>query len=233
MTTLITLTNVGIDAGPFNLYSNADDYDQPFDTDISAEDLIAGYTTSFVPNDATIIRVVSMGVCGNYINIVINNDPCLIVGTAAFAITTTTTSTTAVPTTTTTSSSTTTSTSSTTTTTSTTVALNTFNVTNDGSGNYVINGESNPTLNVNEGQTYTFNISAIGHPFWIKTVNSIGTGNAYNDGVTSNGIDNGTITFVVPYDAPSTLYYNCEFHSSMAGIINVTNVITTTTTTTI
>jgi len=102
MTTLITLTNVGSDAGPFNLYSNADDYDQPFDTDISAAELIAGYTTSFVPNDATIIRVVSMGVCGNYINIVINNDPCLIVGTASFAITTTTTSTTGVPTTTTT-----------------------------------------------------------------------------------------------------------------------------------
>lgn len=92
MTTLITLTNVGSDAGPFNLYSNADD--QPFDTDISADELIAGYTTPFVPNDATIIRVVSMGVCGNHIDIVINDDPCLIVGTAAFAVPTTTTTTT-------------------------------------------------------------------------------------------------------------------------------------------
>ena len=94
MTTLITLTNVGSDAGPFNLYSNADDYDQPFDTDISADDLIAGYTTPFVPNDATIIRVISMGVCGNHIDIAINDDPCLIVGTAAFAVPTTTTTTT-------------------------------------------------------------------------------------------------------------------------------------------
>jgi len=51
-----------------------------------------------------------------------------------------------------------------------------------------------------------------------------GTGNAYNSGVTNNGIDNGTITFVVPYDAPSTLYYICQFHSGMAGTINVTNV---------
>lgn len=140
------------------------------------------------------------------------------------------------PTTTTTSTSSTTTTSTTaipTTTTTTTVEPNTFNVTNNGSGNYVINGESNPTLNITEGQTYTFNILAIGHPFWINTVNSIGTGNAYNDGVTNNGTDNGTITFVVAYDAPSTLYYNCQFHSSMAGTINVTNVITTTTTTTI
>ena len=75
-----------------------------------------------------------------------------------------------------------------------------------------------------EGQTYTFNISAIGHPFWIKTVNSTGTGNAYNDGVTNNGTDNGTITFIVPYTSPSTLYYNCQFHSSMEGTINVTDV---------
>jgi hypothetical protein len=118
----------------------------------------------------------------------------------------------------------------TTTTTTTTAAPNTFNVTNNGSSNYIINGVSNGTLSVTEGQTYTFNINASGHPFWIKTVSSTGTGNAYNDGVTNNGTDNGTITFVVPYDAPSTLYYNCQFHSSMTGTINVTDVTTTTTT---
>jgi len=44
-----------------------------------------------------------------------------------------------------------------------------FNVTNNGSGNYVINGVSNPTLELVRGQTYTFNVSASGHPFWIKT----------------------------------------------------------------
>jgi plastocyanin len=97
----------------------------------------------------------------------------------------------------------------------------TFNVSNDGSSNYIINGESDPTLTVVEGQTYTFVVNASGHPFYIKTVSSTGTGNAYNDGVTNNGTDNGTITFVVPYNAPSTLYYNCQFHASMAGTINV------------
>ena len=139
----------------------------------------------------------------------------------------TTTTTTAAPTTTTTTAAPTT----TTTTTTTTAAPNTFNVTNNGSGNYVINGNSNPTLSVIEGQTCTFNINATGHPFWIKTVSSFGIVNQYNSGVTNNGEDNGTIIFVVPYDAPSTLYYNCEYHSSMAGTINVTNVPTTTTTT--
>ena len=133
---------------------------------------------------------------------------------------TTSTTTTAAPTTT------------TSTTTTTTTALNTFNVTSDGSSAYIINGSSNPTLSITEGQTYIFNINASGHPFYIKTVNSTGTGNQYNDGVTNNGTDNGTITFIVPYNAPSTLYYNCQFHASMAGTINVIDVPTTTTSTT-
>jgi hypothetical protein len=146
---------------------------------------------------------------------------------------TTSTTTTAAPSTTTTSTTSTTTTAAPSTTTTTTIAPNTFNVSNDGSSAYIINGSSNPTLSITEGQTYTFNINASGHPFWIKTVNSTGTGNAYNSGVTNNGTDNGTITFIVPYDAPSTLYYNCQFHSSMAGIINVIDVpITTTSTTT-
>jgi len=127
---------------------------------------------------------------------------------------TTTSTTTVAPTTTTTS----------TTTSTTTAAPTVFTVTNNVSSNYIINGGSNPTLSVTEGQTYIFNINASGHPFWIKTTPVTGTGNAYNSGVTNNGIDNGTITFVVPYDAPSTLYYICQFHSGMVGTINVTNV---------
>ena len=102
-------------------------------------------------------------------------------------------------------------------------APNTFNVTNNGLDEYIINGMSNPTLTIKKGQTYTFNIDALGHPFWIKTDTSTGTGNAYNTGVTNNGTANGTITFVVSTDAPDTLYYNCQYHSSMAGTINVTH----------
>jgi len=101
---------------------------------------------------------------------------------------------------------------------------NNFNVSNNGSGNYVINGQSNPTLTLTQGETYTFTVIAIGHPFWIKTSLSTGTANQYNTGVTDNGTDNGVITFVVPYTAPSTLYYNCQFHASMAGGINIITV---------
>ena len=100
--------------------------------------------------------------------------------------------------------------------------VTTFNVTNNGSGNYLINWNSNPTLSLVKGETYTFNINASGHPFWIKTASSIGTSNQYNSGVTNNGTSNGVITFVVPQNAPSILYYNCQFHISMAGQINVT-----------
>jgi hypothetical protein len=102
-----------------------------------------------------------------------------------------------------------------------TTPSNIFTVTNSGASAYIINGQSNPTLTLYEGQTYTFNIAATGHPFWIKTTPVTGTGDAYNDGVTNNGVDNGTITFTVPIGAPSTLYYICQIHGVMQGVINI------------
>lgn len=100
-------------------------------------------------------------------------------------------------------------------------AATTFTVVNSGLTAYSINGTHNPTLNLVRGQTYVFQVTAAGHPFWIKTIRSTGTGNAYNSGVTNNGTDSGSVTFVVPSNAPSTLFYNCEFHSAMTGQINV------------
>lgn len=132
--------------------------------------------------------------------------------------TTTTTTTTETPVTTTT---TTTTATPTTTTTTTVVVPSRYEVSNEGTGAYIINGVANPTLELVQGEVYTFVISAPGHPFWIKTVNSTGTANAYNTGVTNNGTDSGTITFIVPFGAPSTLYYNCQYHSAMAGVINI------------
>ena len=97
-----------------------------------------------------------------------------------------------------------------------------YTVTNSGASAYTINSASNPTLTLQRGGTYTFNVSAGGHPFWIQTVSgAYSSGNVYNTGVTNNGTQSGTITFTVPNDAPSTLYYVCEFHSSMQGTINV------------
>ena len=48
-----------------------------------------------------------------------------------------------------------------------------------------------------------------------------GTGDAYSNGVTNNGITSGKLTFTVPSDAPPVLYYNCQIHSEMTGKINI------------
>ena len=50
-----------------------------------------------------------------------------------------------------------------------------FTVVNNGITAYRIDGVDNPTLNLVRGTTYTFNITAVGHPFYIKTVQSNGT----------------------------------------------------------
>lgn len=59
----------------------------------------------------------------------------------------------------------------------------TFSVTNSGAGAYIIDGNSNPTLTLVRGNTYYFEVSAPGHPFWIKTTQTTGTSNAYNNGM--------------------------------------------------
>lgn len=94
-------------------------------------------------------------------------------------------------------------------------------VANSGASAYTINSSSNPTLTLQRGGTYTFDVAASGHPFWIKTAQTTGTGSAYSTGVTNNGTEIGTVTFTVPNDAPSTLYYICQVHGSMTGVINI------------
>ena len=97
-------------------------------------------------------------------------------------------------------------------------------------GNYKFTGDdrntthsnsTQPTINVKKGDTIDFTINAVGHPFWIKTSQSTGTGGAYNTGVTGNGAENGSITWDTTNAIVGTYYYNCEYHSSMNGIIYV------------
>ena len=101
-----------------------------------------------------------------------------------------------------------------------------YDVTNSGASSYIFNGNgltnsSNPNLTLTKGETYTFTINSPGHPFYINSVQGTGTSNAYNNGVSNNGAVSGTITFTVPSNAPSTLFYNCEFHGSMTGTITI------------
>jgi hypothetical protein len=83
----------GGDAGPFNLYSDSDGYTVPFATNVSAAALQAGYSST-VPNDATTIRVMSTGLCTNFINLNINLIPPTTTTTSSSTSTSSTTTTT-------------------------------------------------------------------------------------------------------------------------------------------
>jgi len=104
----------------------------------------------------------------------------------------------------------------------------TFTVTNNGSSGYIIAGfePNNPPLSLERGRTYNFNITSDppepGHPFYIMTGSgAYSVDGQYNTGVTGQGTANGTLTFTVPNDAPSTLAYVCGFHPNMGGTIGV------------
>ena len=105
------------------------------------------------------------------------------------------------------------------------VVATTITVQNSGASDYIFTAEglqgNDPTLTLVRGKTYEFNVSAGGHPFWIKTLQGTGSSNQYNEGITNNGTSSGKLIFTVSNDAPPTLYYNCQFHGSMTGIINI------------
>ena len=102
-----------------------------------------------------------------------------------------------------------------------------FSITGNGSvwlidnpSDYNSGNNANPTLTLYRGFTYKFNINAPGHPFRIAS-GAAPTGPQYNVGVSSNDVQSGTITFKVPMDAPTTLFYYCTIHSAMQGTINI------------
>ncbi|AIX26152.1 baseplate wedge tail fiber connector [Synechococcus phage ACG-2014d] len=75
---------------------------------------------------------------------------------------------------------------------------------------------NDPAIYLHRGHTYLFNNSGqyTVHPFEIRQSSG---GSAYSAGVTNDGA--GRITFVVPMDAPSTLYYQCTAHGAMGNQI--------------
>lgn len=100
-----------------------------------------------------------------------------------------------------------------------------FNILNNGSGyqfdnasDYVSGANTNPIITLHRGFTYKFNINVGIHTFRIATGPS---GVQFNVGVSSNDITSGVITFKVPQNAPSTLYYYCTVHPSMGNTINI------------
>jgi hypothetical protein len=82
----------------------------------------------------------------------------------------------------------------------------------------------NPTLHLIRGHSYDFVVAGNqSHPFYVKTVNGNGTLNGYS-GFSPNAVATATtqtVSFLVPNDAPDSLFYNCSVHSSMSGKIDV------------
>ena len=100
--------------------------------------------------------------------------------------------------------------------------FNPINITNNGttawtfSGPGIVAGNTDdPVLYLYKAHTYTFtNNAGSSFPFQIRTSNG---GAAYTNGV--SGSSTGTTTFVVPMNAPGTLYYQCTAQAAMGNTI--------------
>ena len=88
----------------------------------------------------------------------------------------------------------------------------------DNASDYASGNNADPTLVLHRGFTYQFSINAPGHPFFITSTPGSGS---YSVGITNNGTTSGIITFTVPMDAPSTLYYYCSVHAAMNGTLTI------------
>jgi len=83
---------------------------------------------------------------------------------------------------------------------------------------------NDPTLYLKRGEVYQF-VNTMGmHPFRIQSTVNGSTGTQYNDGVTNNDVSNGTLTWIVPYNSPDYLYYQCTAHAGMGGEIHILGV---------
>ena len=100
-----------------------------------------------------------------------------------------------------------------------------YYITSNGSSSYrfagpgSLNTDDNPTLYFHRGFTYILeNSTGSGHPFELRVSSG---GAAYNPGGNFlTGSINGTQVLTVPFDAPSSIVYQCTLHSSMLGTIN-------------
>ena len=100
----------------------------------------------------------------------------------------------------------------------------TFTVTVN-SSKYYIDGILTKSLNLKKGYTYYFDSTdstTNNHPLFIGTTSSGGSYTyEYTSGVTNSRTTNEILTFVVPSESPSKLYYNCGNHVSMGGTITI------------
>lgn len=96
--------------------------------------------------------------------------------------------------------------------------------------NYSVTGFADttfPTLTLVRGRLYSFDLTNVSssHPFALRLTN--GGSTTPVPGTTNNNVNTGaynvTITYQVPLDAPSIIYYQCTEHYQMLGTINIVN----------
>lgn len=84
---------------------------------------------------------------------------------------------------------------------------------------WTVNGQTNPTLTLTRGQTYTFDLTAVPgqHPFVINRNSSDAGGTIYAGPASAT-----TLTFTPDNVMPATMYYHCQVHFTlMFGTINL------------
>jgi len=108
-------------------------------------------------------------------------------------------------------------------------ATSTYSISVTASGGlYVLSGAdkngsvsgNNATVTVNVGDTLNFVVNASGHPFFIKTSATTGTGNQVSTpAATNQGTQSGTVSWTP--NTAGTYKYICQYHGSMVGTIIV------------
>jgi hypothetical protein len=122
-----------------------------------------------------------------------------------------------------------------------------IDVTPSGSAAYLFSSHysgNNPTLYFRPGHTYAFKLdTTASHPFHLQTVSgAYSAGNAYSTGLTHVSLTGavttgasallkytGILYYEVPSNLSTTIYYVCQYHSSMAGKIIIGNITETAT----
>lgn len=108
------------------------------------------------------------------------------------------------------------------------VVTKTWSVFSNSNSFYTFTGSSsgsNISIIATAGDTLVFNVNASGHPFWIKTAPTVGTGNSVttgtitNNGKTANVGVGVTVTWNTAGVIPGTYYYICQNHRAMRGTI--------------
>lgn len=155
---VVTLLTSGIDAGPFNLYSNVDGYTAPIAVNVPKATLTIGYTLPTVPVGTTLIRAKSLGVCNNFYTVGLT--PGYIgLPTTSSTTTSTTTGYVGLPTTSTTTSTTSTTSSTTSTTTTSNIPNPTFTLFSHDYAAFILlkidNVVNGTRFNYSPGATYT------------------------------------------------------------------------------